>query len=435
MKKLLTFIAAVLLPSAVTAADLSSIYEMAAANDPKIAAARASREADAYQVMIARSALLPRASASYSQTNIEIEFENITTEQDLGNLAINAGMSLFNLNGWYTFKAAKALDDNGVYELQMAEQQLLLHTAESYFNALRAEDNLSTADAELQAVQRSLEQTKQRYEVGLTAITDVHSAQAAYDLSYAKLLGQQANRQIQYEILEQLTGQTISEISTLKDEVNMSRPEPADPNIWVDSGMNKFPGLQMIDAQLDAARMQRNAARAAHLPTVELFANYEDGDQPTTFQTASPGSIGIRQTRYGVSVSIPLLTGGSLYAQTKQAALNYAAAGHLVENERRTVRQNIRSLYLQAQTDVLNINARQQVIRSARSALETTQTGYEVGTRNIVELLDAQQQLYGAERDYANARYDYIINLLTLKYYAGTLNEADLAMLNNWLSN
>jgi outer membrane protein len=433
MKKLLTLTSAILLPSAVIAADLSTIYDMAASNDPQIAAARASREADAYNVMIARGALLPQAEASYTHTNVEIEIDGVNglvTDYELGAFSVTAGMSLFNLNSWYTYKAARAGNDNGIYELQMAEQQLLLRTAEAYFNVLRAEDNLSTADAELKAVQRSLEQTKQRYDVGLTAITDVHSAQAAYDLSYANLLGQQANRQIQYETLEQLTGQTISDVAALKGSVEMNRPEPADPNSWVNSGMDKFPGLRMVDAQLEAARLQRNAARAAHLPTVEVFANYEDGDQATII-TEDPA--GVTRTAYGIKVSVPLLAGGSLYAQTKQAALNYAAADYLLENERRTVRQNIRTLYLQVQNDVLNIKARQQSIRSARSALDATQTGYKVGTRNIVEVLDAQQQLYGAERDYANARYDYIINLLTLKYYAGTLNEGDINMLNGWL--
>ncbi|MEC8443306.1 MAG: TolC family outer membrane protein [Pseudomonadota bacterium] len=434
MKTLLTLTSALLLPGVVLAADLSTVYDLAASNDPEIAAARASREADAYNVMIARGALLPQAQASYTHTNVEFDIEGLEgaiSEYELGTLTIEAGLSLFNLNNWYNYQAARAGNSNGTYELQMAEQQLLLRTAEAYFNILRAEDNLSTANAELKAVQRSLEQTKQRYDVGLTAITDVHQAQAAYDLSYASLLGQRANRQIQYEALEQLTGQAISEISALKANAEMKDPTPNSADEWVASGIDKFPGLRMVEAQLEAARLQRNAARAQHLPTVELFASYEDGDRATGI-TEQP--VALATTSYGVSISVPLLAGGSLYAQTKQAALTYAAADYQLENQRRTLRQNIRSLYLQVKNDVLNINARQQSIRSARSALDATQTGYKVGTRNIVEVLDAQQNLYRAERDYANARYDYIINLLTLKYYAGTLNEGDLQTLNAWLA-
>lgn len=433
MKKLLTLTSALLLPGAVMAADLSTIYDMAASNDPQIAAARATREADSYNVMVARGALLPQAQVSYTHTNVELDLENVPgaiTDYELGELEVSAAMSIFNLNKWYTYQAARSGNSNGLFELQMAEQQLLLRTAEAYFNILRAEDNLSTANAELKAVQRSLEQTKQRYDVGLTAITDVHQAQAAYDLSYASLLGQRSARQIQFEALEQLTGQTITEVTQLKEAVEMGDPEPANSDDWVQSGMDKFPGLRMADAQREAVRLQRNATRSQHLPTVELFASYSDGDQATLI-TEKPASLST--TAYGVKVSVPLLAGGSLYAQTKQAAMNYAAADYQMELQRRNLKQNIRTLYLQVRNDVLNINARSQSIRSARSALDATQTGYKVGTRNIVEVLDAQQNLYRAERDYANARYDYIINLLTLKYYAGTLNEGDIEMLNGWL--
>ena len=432
MKKLLTLTSALLLPGVVLAADLSSIYDLAASNDPEIAAARAAREASSYSVMMARGALLPQAQLSYTQTHLEYEIENSSLnipDYDLGSLEVSAGMSLFDLNKWYTYQAARSGNDNGNFELQMSEQQLLMRTAEAYFNVLRAEDNLNTANAELKAVQRALEQTKQRYDVGLIAITEVHEAQAAYDLSYANLLGQRANREVQYEVLEQLTGQKIDKVDVLKSSVKMSDPEPQDSEEWVASGLEKFPGLLMVNSQVEAARLQRNATRSQHLPTVELFASYKDGDQAFGLEDPLQASI----TSYGVKVSVPLLAGGSLYAASKQAALNYSSADYQLEKTRRDVKQNIRSLFLQVRTDVLNINARSQAIRSARSALDATQTGYKVGTRNIVEVLDAQKKVYQSERDYANARYDYILNLLSLKFYAGTLNEADIVMLNGWL--
>ena len=156
-----------------------------------------------------------------------------------------------------------------------------------------------------------------------------------------------------------------------------------------------------------------------------------DGDQATIDSNGDPydGSI----TQIGVEISMPLLAGGSLYGQSKQAALNFAASDYQLEQQRRAVKQNIRSLFRQVQTDVLNIKARKQAITSAESALEATETGYRVGTRNIVEVLNAKKNVYAAQRDYANARYDYIINLLTLKLYAGTLSEGDIQLLNTWL--
>ena len=440
MKKILSLTTALLASGAVCAADLSTIYQQAASNDAEIAAARAIREANSYNVTIARGALLPQAQISYSQTSISSEADSIDLvsggyvktdkDYDLSSLEVSASQTLFNLNSWYTYQAAVSGDDAAGLQLQLAEQQLLLRTAQAYFNVLRAQDNLSTAQAEEKAVKRSLEQTKQRFEVGLIAITDVHEAQAGYDLSYVNLLGQEAALDISYEALEQLTGQRFEDVSPLKADVAMEMPQPANAADWVQSGLDKYAGVLIAEASKDGVRLQRNAARSNHLPSVSLFGSYTDADQ-APFVGDDPTDSTV--TAIGVKISMPLLAGGSLYGQSKQSALNYAAADYQLEKQRRDVKQNIRSLFRQVQTDTLNIKARKQAITSAQSALEATQTGYKVGTRNIVEVLNAQKNLFSAQRDYANARYDYIINLLSLKFYAGTLNEGDIQLLNSWL--
>lgn len=441
MKKLLSLTIALLASGAANAADLSTIYQQAASNDAEIAAARAIREANSYNVTIARGALLPQAQISYSQTSISSEADSIDLvsggyvktdkDYDLSSLEVSASQTLFNLNSWYTYQAAVSGDDAAGLQLQLAEQQLLLRTAQAYFNVLRAQDNLSTAQAEEKAVKRSLEQTKQRFEVGLIAITDVHEAQAGYDLSYVNLLGQEAALDISYEALEQLTGQRFEEVSPLKADVAMEMPQPAQASDWVQSGLEKYAGVLIAEASKDGVRLQRNAARSNHLPSVSLFGSYTDADQ-APFVGDDPTDSTV--TAIGVKISMPLLAGGSLYGQSKQSALNFAAADYQLETQRRDVKQNIRSLFRQVQTDTLNIKARKQAITSAQSALEATQTGYKVGTRNIVEVLNAQKNLFSAQRDYANARYDYIINLLNLKFYAGTLNEGDIQTLNGWLT-
>ena len=441
MKKILSLTTALLASGVASAADLSTIYEQAASNDAEIAAARATREADAYNVTIARGALLPQAQVSYNHTEISADLSGAQTpggasvdtdsDYDRDVLQLSASQTLFNLNSWYTYQAARTGDEASELTLQMSEQQLLLRTAQAYFDVLRAKDNLSTAQAEEQAVKRSLEQTKQRFDVGLIAITEVHEAQATYDLTYVNLLGMESSLDISYEALEQLTGQRFDQVDPLRDEVPMEMPEPADASARVDSGMDKYAGLLLAEANKDAVRLQRNATRSNHLPTVTLSGAYMDGDQQSMDANGDPydGSI----TQVGIEVSMPLLAGGSLYGQSKQAALNYAAADYQLEQQRRALKQNIRSLFRQVKTDVLNIKARKQAIKSAESALEAAETGYRVGTRNIVEVLDAKRNVFSAQRDYANARYDYIINLMNLKFYAGTLNEGDIQLLNSWL--
>jgi len=441
MKKLLSLSALMVASAYASAADLTTIYEQAASNDAEIAAARATREANAYNVTIARGALLPQLQASYSHTVIDAEVESLdfTTQKtstsnrdyELGELQIQASQALFNLNSWYTYQAAKTADKAETLNLQLSEQQLLLRTSAAYFDVLRAADNLETAQAEEKAVKRSLEQTRQRYDVGLIAITEVHEAQATYDLTYVNLLSQQAALDISFEALEVLTGQQHKNVNGLKDSVSMQMPTPTNVADWVTTGLEKFPGIQIASLQKTAVGHQRDAARYNRfVPTANLFANYTDGDQ-RPFSGNDPTQSTV--ISYGVKVSIPVFAGGSLYGQSKQAAANLAATEYQLESQRRQVKQKIRSLYRQLQTTVQNIDARKQAITSAQSALEATETGYEVGTRNIVEVLDAQRQLFGARRDYANARYDYILTLLNLKFYAGTLNEGDIQALNAWL--
>jgi len=441
MKKLLSLSALMVASAYASAADLTTIYEQAASNDAEIAAARATREANAYNVTIARGALLPQLQASYSHTVIdaEVESRDFTTQKtstsnrdyELGELQIQASQALFNLNSWYTYQAAKTADKAETLNLQLSEQHLLLRTSAAYFDVLRAADNLETAQAEEKAVKRSLEQTRQRYDVGLIAITEVHEAQATYDLTYVNLLSQQAALDISFEALEVLTGQQHKNVNGLKDSVSMQMPTPTNVADWVTTGLEKFPGIQIASLQKTAVGHQRDAARYNRfVPTANLFANYTDGDQsPFTGNDPTQSTV----ISYGVKVSIPVFAGGSLYGQSKQAAANLAATEYQLESQRRQVKQKIRSLYRQLQTTVQNIDARKQAITSAQSALEATETGYEVGTRNIVEVLDAQRQLFGARRDYANARYDYILTLLNLKFYAGTLNEGDIQALNAWL--
>lgn len=445
MKKLLSLTVALLAAGAVNAADLSTIYNQAVANDAEIAAARATREANEYGKNMARGALLPQASVSYTyeKTDNEIDTKGamangqpigtIKSKYDTKTLQLQASQVLFDLNAWYNYKTASSGDEAADLQLQLAEQQLLLRTAQAYFNVLRAQDNLATAQAQEKAIKRALEQTKQRFEVGLIAVTDVHEAQAVYDLAYVNLLGTEAALDISYEALEQLTGEHFEKVAPLQEDVVMEVPAPANVDDWVESGLDKYVGIKLAEASKDSVRMQRNAARSQHAPTIKLYGSYVDTEmyQPSL---NPDGTLPVDGTTWGIQASMPLLAGGSLYSQSKKAAKEYAAAEFNTEAQRREAKQSIRSLFRQVQTDVLNVKARKQSITSAQSALEATETGYQVGTRNIVEVLNAQGNLYSAQRDYHNARYDYILNLMNLKFFAGTLNDADITALNAWLT-
>lgn len=434
MKKLLALTSAIFATNAM-AADLNDVYQASLANDAELAAAKAKRDAGNYQVDLARAALLPQVSVGITKTQTDVDTETSAFVTDgtytVDTTVVNASVSqtLFNLNSWYVYQAAAAGGDASDLELLLSEQQLIVRSAEAYFNVLRAKENLETAQAEEKAVKRQLEQTQQRFEVGLIAITEVHEAEASYDLAYANLIGQEAAIDISFEALEQLTGQRFEELSRLKKDIDYILPQKPVAE-WVNEGMTMYAGIQIAKESVNSAEYSHKAGWSNYAPQVNAQFQYSDGDQASfgseTSDTTSSSLI--------LSASIPLFAGGSNYAKAKQAAAQSTEASANLDLQQRTIRNNIRSLYRKVQTDVLTIKARKRATISSQSALEATETGYQVGTRNIVEVLNAQRNLFSAQRDYANARYDYIINILNLKFFSGSLAEPDIQRLNVWLT-
>ena len=437
MKKIITLtsiISSALFASNIMAADLNEIYQLSLANDAELAAAKAKRDAGNYQVGLARAALLPQVTIGYSKTKTDVDTETSafvtdgTYTTNTSNLNATINQTLFNLNSWYNYQAASAGGDASDLEYVLSEQQLILRSAEAYFNVLRAKENLDTAQAEEKAVKRQLEQTQQRFEVGLIAITEVHEAEASYDLSYANLIGQEAALDISYEALEQITGQRFEQLSHLQTDVEFSSPVKV-VDEWVSAGLNKYAGIQLAKEGVNSAEYTRKANWSNYAPNINAQFQYNDGTQASIGSATSDS----KTKTLVLSATIPLFAGGSNYAKAKQAAALSTEASANLDLQQRTVKNNIRSLYRRVQTDVLTVKARKRATVSSNSALEATETGYQVGTRNIVEVLNAQRNLFSAQRDYANARYDYIINLLNLKFYAGSLGEADIQALNAWL--
>lgn len=430
MKKFIAItsvLSSVLLAGNASAADLNEIYQLSLTNDAELAAAKAKRDSGSYQVGLARAALLPQVTLGANKVSTETETDAGTSDIDTFSYNATISQTLFNLNSWYNYQAASAGGDASDLEYALSEQQLILRSAEAYFNVLRAKENLDTAQAEEKSVKRQLEQTQQRFEVGLIAITEVHEAEASYDLSYANLIGQEAALDISYEALEQITGQRFEDLAQLKVDVEFSAPEKAVTE-WVDAGLGKYAGIKLAQESVNAAEYTRKAGWSNYAPQINAQWSYTDGEQ--VFSGAVTDAT---TTTLALSATIPLFAGGSNYAKAKQAAAESTQASANLDLQQRTVKNNIRSLYRKVQTDVLTVKARKRATVSSQSALEATETGYQVGTRNIVEVLNAQRNLFGAQRDYANARYDYIIDLLNLKFFAGSLSETDIQALNAWL--
>jgi outer membrane protein len=427
--------ALILLSQPAHAETLQDIYLKAVENDHRFKAAQAQRDAGIENRNLRRAALLPQIAgdASWQKSDVENDVisEQNPAQYDGTQTAYGVGLSqsIINLSNWHRFAQGRALADIAEAEFLVAQEDLILRTSRAYFDALQAVDNLATAKAEEDALGHQLEQTKQRFTVGLTAITEVHEAQAAYDSATANRLVAEGALGIAFEALEVLTGQSYRSLSPLLDDFPVTPPQPSNREEWVQMALDNNASLKASWFAARSAEANAKAAKSDHLPTLGGSIRYgntaRDIDENTVLdQTA---------TTIQLDLSVPLFAGGGISAARRQTANQYVQAREIYLQTQRDTVQNARSRHLNVLTTAATVKARKQAITSSRSALEATQAGYDVGTRDLVDVLNAQRNLYSAQRDYYNALYSYVIATLQLKQAAGVLVAADVGELNQWL--
>lgn len=429
MQKSLLALATLAVSLTASATSLQTVYEQALQNDPELAAAVASAQATQSSSAIALGGVGPSLAFVADMYQTKTEVAGTSTDANSHSYGLQFKQPLLNANNWYTYGAASSQADAGKIQNKIAYQDLLVRVSEAYFNVLRAQTTLASAKAEEAAVKRQLEQTEQRFKVGLIAITDVHEARAVYDGATVTLIAAESQLDIAYEALAQLTGQRYDSLDALQTEIPLAGPIPADRAHWEQEALNSSLAIQAASKARDAAVSNHKAKRADHLPTLDLVASH-------TISESDAGTYAdeeITTTAVGLELNVPLFTSGSQYASSKQAYYERESAEKQLESAQRGTLLQVRSYYRQLEADVARVKARKQAITSARSAQDATQTGYEVGTRNIVEVLQAQRSVFAAERDYEIARYDYVIDLLKFKQAVGLLNPQDLQEVNGWL--
>ncbi|MFL0803818.1 MAG: TolC family outer membrane protein [Agarilytica sp.] len=419
---------------------LAEIYQQALQNDHKFKAARAAYEAGREDEKIGLSGLLPQIKGEISWQDSETDSVGIRrgadtnekTENTLSGYSVSLTQPLFDMAAWHSYKSGKLKRKVSDAKLKTAQQALIIRTAEAYFDVLRAIDNFETAKAEENANSHQLEQSQKRFEVGLTAITEVHETQAAYDNSLARRLLAEGNVGIKFEALEVITGQSYRSVSPLKRSFPISPPSPSNRKDWVDFATQNNFALAAASLGAEALRQVANQSKAAHYPRLVGNLSYSDNNSDgntngdiTDLDTDGPS--------FGVTLSIPLFAGGGISASRRQAANNYLESKENYLQTQRDIVQQARSLHLTVLTDVATVKARKQAIKSNQSAVEATKAGYDVGTRDLVDVLIAQRSLYTAQSNYSDALYTYVLNTLKLKEVAGLLTEKDVSELDAWL--
>ena len=412
--------------AAETEYNLLEVYKLAQKNDAQLAAAQASMKATQEAVPQSKARLLPSinlsANANYNNTS-----EPKSESYNSNGWGANLTQPLLNMNSWYGLDQAEAQYAQAEAVFADEQQQLILRVSEAYFDVLRAEDSLATARVQEKAVKQQLDQARERYNVGLIAETDVLEAQAAHDNArVARILGEN-KVSVAYEGLRTITDYSVTDVAKLEKTMPVNAPMPASSDDWVNRAVESNIALQAARKGLDASEQAVRASKANHMPTINAVAGYNVNNSGL----AQPGDTAGAQI--GLQFNLPIYSGGATSSQVRQAAYQLDQAQQSYDNNLRVTNSNTRNLFRTVNSDVERVDARCQGITSSESALKATQSGYEVGTRNITDVLDAQQKLFSATGDYLNARYDYIVNTLKLKQVAGTLSPEDLTELNNWM--
>ncbi|MBZ2170164.1 TolC family outer membrane protein [Marinobacter sp. F4216] len=436
-KQLLSGLIGLFATQSVFSMDLVETYEKALSYDSGIAAAQARFEAQEAASDVTRSALLPQIGAFGDANYIDVDGPN----QDAGYRELGFGAQLtqpvFRADAWYRFDASQFQTESARAQFNLAQQQLILDVATAYFNVLLAQDTVTTTLAAEAAIQRQYEQAQERFDVGLIAITEVYEARALFDDTRSRRIVAENQLNVAREQLARLTGEYTEELENLRENFPLGRPEPADPAAWEKTALEQNWSIQSAVYDLNTSEANLRAAKAGHYPTLDLNASYGKSDidgleEPGATFTQRDGTT--TQGVIGLTLNVPIYTGGGTQASVRQQRSLLDVAEETLNTVRRDVRVTTRSLFLTVNNNIETASALEQTIVSRRSALDATRAGYEVGTRNIVEVLDAERAYYVALRDYANARYDYVVNTLRLQQAAGTLSPKDLIVLNNWLS-
>jgi len=408
----------------VTADNLLQIYQTAKLKDPIILKSRAQYDLAVEKITAANAALLPQIGFGLNSAYTKASDDLLTNSNYAADLSLN--QSLYNGAYWQQLDIAEKQATQFAASYGFAAQELLLRTASTYFEVLRADQAVKSVQANKRAVERQLEQTKQRFEVGLIAITAVHEAQAEYDRTTSDEISTQNTLINSYYKLRELTAKEVHNIAYLNSDTFAAQKLAGDVQYWRNTSIEKNLNLHDKRIAKEIAKMQIGLAETGHLPTLGLVAGlgYSDTDydidQPVSLDTDSSSAT------IGLNFNVPLYSGGKITSIVKQAQFNYVFASEDLIQAFRSIESQVSRNYNNVRASISSIEAYEQTVVSSKSALSATQAGFEVGTRTVVDVLNSTRSLYESENQLANARYNYIINMLQLKFSAGTLSEQDI---------
>ena len=402
--------------------DLIGIYRLALTSDPRFLAAAAENRAALEGPVQARAALLPKLSAG---VDTSVDHDGI-----FGNtVSLSLTQPVYRRNLRIALEQADVRLQQADVQYASARQDLMLRASESYFMVLQAIDELSFARAREEAFGQQLEQSQQRFDVGLIAATDVEEARAGFDRARAEVIASENDLDTAREALRELTGDYHRVLASLDEDVPLALPEPADIEEWTTVALRQNLDVTVAELATRLAQQEIRRREAGHLPTIDVTGRFSRNSGERFGNSPLHGNTG----SFGVEVRLPLYQGGETASSTRESLHLHQRAIEEYERAKRQAHRQTRDAFLGVKSGISRVEALEQAVRSAESAKAAIEAGFQVGTRTSVDVLNADRDLFEARRDHAVARYAYILDVLRLKRAAGTLAEEDLHTVNAWL--
>jgi len=419
--------------------DMMTTYKLAAEQDPTYRAAINIYEAENARLGVARSGILPflgadAGSTRRSQKNSSNDgIPGLDGEADFNieSWSVQFRQALFDVPAWEVYQQAKVNVEKASLDLTSAQQELIYRVANVYGLALVAEENLRVSEAEKTALAEQLELDKERLNVGLGTVTNLYATESRYNLAISNVIEADFSLRDALVALKELTGQEPGELKVIAgDKPPLDPPAPDSVDFWVDTALKNNLDYLASQRSVEIADREVSRIKAGHLPVLGLVARHSNIDADGSLSGSGRLS---ENTDVALQLDIPLIQGWGVVAGTKEARALYQAVLQEQEGVRRSVDRTSRSAYQAIKSGISRLQALKSAVKAGTSTVEAKREGFKAGVNTNVEVLDAVRDLYFSERDYINAKYQFILSTLQLKRVAGSLKVTDLEVVNSWL--
>jgi len=419
-------------------ADLLQIYRLAQTNDPGYESARYAFAAAQQKIPQARAGLLPVINLNGNENNNDASSRfgkdpAVYREINSWSLTLQLTQPLFRAQNFYAYTESELMAEQAHAQYNQAEHDLILRVTQAYFDVLIAQESIEVADKQLRAAEEQLALAIHGFDAGVNPITDIHEAKSRADLARAQRIATLNELETKHAELEKILGQETKALAMLQPAVLVPKPQPDNPRIWLEQARENNPAVLASKSALGAAEASINKNRAEHAPTLDLVAAHGLDYSSGSVSTPSDFPTRTHYTRVGVQFTVPLFAGGGTNSRVNEAIANVGRASSEMEVARRKAATDAKQAYSAIINGLAQIEALESAVTSSNSAVKGKLAGYKLGINMIIDVLNAEQQLYTAQRDLVKARYDTLFQGFKLKAASGSLTEEDVYAVNQLL--